>query len=109
MHFIIRRLYTKKMADQFTFLILFTVKVQYRIFRSCEHRRVSRDRYIRLEKVRAGSAHRTARRANGQNQITERGLFASHPRERPAETYKPFPRIRIRAILPLALARSDRL
>lgn len=38
-----------------------------------------------------GSAHRTARCANGQNQITERGLFASHLRDRPAETYKPSP------------------
>lgn len=99
MHFIIRRLNKKKMAQQFTFLILFMqLKFNMKYFA------VTNTGVLVATDISGLKRYRTAPRANGQNQITERGLFASHPREWPAETYKPFPRIRIQAILSLAFA-----
>lgn len=94
------------MAGQFTFLILF---MQSQLKFNMEYFAVTNTGVLVATDISGLKRYRTAPRANGQNQITERGLFASHPREWPAETYKPFPRIRIRAILPLARVRSNRL
>lgn len=60
--------------------------------------------YIQLGKVRTESTRRMAwraalRRTNGQNQITERGLFASHPWTA-GRNIQTIPPIQIRAILP---------
>lgn len=92
------------MAGQFTFLILF---MQSQLKFNMEYFAVTNTGALVATDISGLKRYRTVPRANGQNQITERGLFASHPREWPAETYKPFPRIRIRAILPLARVRSN--
>lgn len=92
------------MAGQFTFLILF---IQSQLKRNIEYFTATNTGVLVATDISGLKRYRTAPRANERNQITERGLFASHPREWPAETYKPFPRIR--AILPLARVRSNRL